>query len=103
MHGEKGLLTLFWAHGGVKASLQIPSVAQAGIGELLHFNEERVDCDRFQPGHPGLPTVTSVTEPGLGQRPVSTLPGEQAEWLGIFAPNPETVLEGGHQAFLKGH
>lgn len=103
MHGENGATHFALGPGGVKANLQIPSVAQTGIGVLLHFKEEWVDCDRFQPGHPGLPTVTSVTEPGLGQRPVSTLPGEQAEWLGIFAPNPETVLKRGHQAFLKGH
>lgn len=35
--------------------------------------------DRVRPGCPRLPTVTAVTEPGLGRRPVSALPGEQAK------------------------
>lgn len=97
---------MFWTHGGLKASLQIPSVAgKQGLRELLPFKEAAGRLCPFPARPPWAAHATSVMEPGLGQRPVPTLPGEQAEWLvrGIPAPHPETVVKGGHQAPLKGH
>lgn len=37
------------------------------------------DGDQFRPGCPRLPTVTSVTEPGLGWKPVLALRGGAGE------------------------